>query len=83
MTVYDAAHIRNVALVGHQGCGKTTLAEAMLYSAGAVPRMGTVEDGSTVSDFHESERERGMGCHLGGCGSITVSRRRSSVRTTL
>ena len=60
MTVYDAAHIRNVALVGHQGCGKTTLAEAMLYSAGAIPRMGTVGDGSTASDFHESERERGM-----------------------
>jgi elongation factor G len=60
MNVYDAAHIRNIALVGHQGAGKTTLAEAMLYDAGVVPRMGNVEDGTTVSDYHPSERERGM-----------------------
>ena len=59
MTVYDADHIRNIALVGHQGTGKTTLAEAMLFSAGAVGRMGSVEAGTTASDHHASERERG------------------------
>ncbi len=60
MLVYDAAHIRNIALVGHQGTGKTTLAEAMLYSAHGLPRMGTVEAGTTASDYHASEKERGM-----------------------
>ena len=60
MKVYDANHIRNVALVGHQGCGKTMLAEAMLYASGAIRRMGSIEAHSTVSDFHPSEHERQM-----------------------
>ncbi len=60
MQVYDADHVRNVALVGHQRSGKTTLAEAMLFSAGAVPRMGSVGEGTTASDYHPSEKEREM-----------------------
>lgn len=60
MKVYDAKDIRNVALVGHQGAGKTTVAEAMLFASGAISRMGSVGDGSTVSDYHESEKEREM-----------------------
>ena len=60
MIVYDADHIRNIALVGHHGSGKTTLAEAMLFSAGALDRMGTVAEGTTVSDYHASEKEREM-----------------------
>ena len=60
MNVYDADHIRNVILVGHQGSGKTSLAETMLFVSGTIHRMGTVNDGSTVSDYHTSEKERQM-----------------------
>jgi elongation factor G len=55
-----ADRIRNVALIGHRGCGKTSLHEAMLFEAGAVNRLGTVADGSTVSDHEPDEKEREM-----------------------
>ncbi|HEU4706044.1 MAG TPA: elongation factor G [Solirubrobacterales bacterium] len=55
-----ADRIRNVALIGHRGCGKTSLHEAMLFEAGAINRLGTVEDGSTVSDHEEDEKARGL-----------------------
>jgi elongation factor G len=55
-----ADRIRNVALVGHRGCGKTSLHEAMLFEAGAVNRLGAVADGSTVSDHEPDEQEREM-----------------------
>ncbi|APV44656.1 elongation factor G [Dehalogenimonas formicexedens] len=51
MENYGIAGIRNVALLSHSGAGKTTLAEAALYSAGAISRMGKVDDGTTASDF--------------------------------
>lgn len=58
MKVYDAPSIRNVAIVGHGGCGKTSLASALLFDAGAVNRLGRVDDGTTVTDFDPDEVER-------------------------
>ena len=58
MKVYSAEHIRNVALVGHSGSGKTQLAAAALFDAGMVNRLGKVDEGNTVTDFDEEEIAR-------------------------
>src|SRR5476649_778351 len=56
----EPGKIRNVAVVGHRGTGKTSLVEAMLFQAGAVNRLGTVEAGTTVSDWDDDEHKRQM-----------------------
>ncbi|MBD0339147.1 MAG: elongation factor G [Thermoleophilia bacterium] len=56
----EPGKIRNVAVVGHRGVGKTSLVEAMLFQAGAVNRLGTIEAGSTVGDWDDDEQRRGM-----------------------
>ena len=58
MKVYDAAAIRNVALVGHTGSGKTQLASAILFDAGTVNRFGKVDEGTAVTDYDEEEVAR-------------------------
>jgi elongation factor G len=55
--------IRNFTIVGHRSSGKTLLAEAMLRSAGVINRMGSIEQGNTVSDYHKDEQERGISVH--------------------
>jgi len=52
------AMIRNLALIGHGGCGKTSLAEALLFGAGATSRLGRVDDGSSVLDYEPEEIKR-------------------------
>ncbi len=64
MKNYANTNIRNILVAGHAGCGKTTLVEALLYTTGALERMGRVEDGNTVSDFDPEEAKRRASLNL-------------------
>src|SRR3990172_1456103 len=64
MKEYPADSIRNIALVGHSGTGKTSLAEAMMFVSGATTRLGKIEEGSTVSDWDPDEQKRQFSLNL-------------------
>ncbi len=59
MPEFDTSHVKSIVLLGHAGCGKTTLAECMLYEAGLISRRGTIAEKNTVGDYHDLEHERG------------------------
>lgn len=63
MKNYETGQIRNLGVVAHGGAGKTSLAEAMLYNTGVLSRLGRVEDGTTVSDYHPEETARQVTIH--------------------
>ena len=54
----DTNMVRNIAIVGHGNCGKTSLAEAMLYTAGKINRLGKVDDGNSAMDYEDEEISR-------------------------
>ena len=66
----SAKDIRNIAIIGHSGEGKTTLCEAILFNGGSIDRMGKVLDGNTVMDFDEQEIQRKMSVNL-ACANTT------------
>ncbi|WP_031513986.1 elongation factor G [Desulfofalx alkaliphila] len=63
MKNYSTDKIRNIGLVGHGGTGKTSLVEAMVFNTGILSRMGRVEDGNTVADYHPEEAQRQSTVH--------------------
>ena len=70
LKVYNAENIRNIALAGHGGRGKTTLAEAMLFLAKATERLGKIADGTSVLDYDAAVSSEGFSCGLGIIGDF-------------
>src|SRR3954469_15361232 len=77
----EAGKIRNVAVVGHRGAGKTSLAEALLFQAGKTNRLGQVEAGTTVSDWEEDEHRRQMSLAASLCNCEWQDRKSNIIDT--
>ncbi len=77
MSENNLKNIRNILFLGHSGCGKTTVAEALLVNAGAISKMGSVEEGTTASDYNEDEKERKCSTSSSliafSCGAIRIN----------
>jgi len=67
MNAFGPDEIRNLAVVGHGGCGKTSIVSSLLHSSGTINRFGRVEDGSTITDFDPDEIERQTSMQLAAC----------------
>ena len=70
MAEFPMSNIRNISLLGHSRSGKTTLVESLLYHSGAIPRMGDTADGSTVCDFDDEEKARGISLSLAAASLV-------------
>jgi len=70
MKIFSAPELRNVAVVGHNTVGKTTLVAALLHAAGATTRPGRIEDGTCPTDFDGEEIERNISINLGVAHAI-------------
>ena len=77
----EAGKIRNVAVVGHRGTGKTSLVEALLFQAGKTNRLGTIEAGTTVSDWDEDEQRRQMSLSASLCSCEWQDRKLNFIDT--
>jgi elongation factor G len=64
MPEFDTSHVKNIVLLGHTGCGKTSLTECMLFESGFTGRRGSVSECNTISDYHPLERDRGNSLFL-------------------
>jgi elongation factor G len=81
MPAVEPAKIRNLAVVGHRGTGKSSLVEAMLFQSGAVNRLGTIEQGTTVADWDDDERRRQMSLQASLCRAEWQGRKLTLIDT--